>query len=125
MRRESEKLDEQGVDIILVLSHCGVDVDLEVAEAAGSKVDVIVGAHTHTFMYTGDPPGPDEPEYEYPTVIEHENGHTVLVVQAAAFAKYVGDLTVYFDDDGEVVRWFGQPIFLAPNIQPGKEYLSC
>lgn len=121
MNNEAEKLHRAGVNIILVLSHCGIINDLELARStdAGSKIDVIVGAHSHTFMYTGDAPGPDQPEYNYPTVIEHQNGHKVLIVQASSFAKYVGDLTVYFNQNGEAIRWIGQPIFLASNIQPG------
>lgn len=119
MRREADKLDKKGVDIIVVLSHCGIDVDFDIARGAGPNVDVIVGAHTHTFMYTGDPPGPDKPEYDYPAVVKQNNGHKVLIVQASSFAKYVGDITVYFDELGEPIRWAGQPIFLGPEVQPG------
>lgn len=122
MNSEAEKLERAGASIILVLSHCGIIADLEIARStdAGSKIDVIIGAHSHTFMYTGDAPGPDRPEYDYPAVVEHNNGHKVLVVQASSFAKYVGDLTVYFNQNGEVMRWIGQPIFLASHIQQGR-----
>lgn len=119
MRSESKKLQNQGVNIIVVLSHCGIDTDLEIARALETNIDVIVGAHTHTFMYTGDPPGPDSPEYDYPVVIEQSNGHKTLIVHSSAFAKYVGDLTVYFNEFDEVAQWTGQPIFLGPYIQPG------
>lgn len=120
VRREADKLEKEGVDIIVVLSHCGIDIDFDIAREAGSKIDVIVGAHTHTFMYTGNnPPGPDTPEYDYPAVVEHSDGHKVLIVQASAFAKYVGDLIVYFDEAGEPILWTGQPIFLGQEIQPG------
>lgn len=125
VHNEAAKLERAGVSIIIVLSHCGIDVDLKMARSidAGSKIDVIIGAHSHTFMYTGpNPPGPDKPEYDYPTVVEHNNGHKVLVVQASSFAKYVGDLTVYFNQNGEAIRWIGQPVFLASNVQPGKAY---
>lgn len=58
VRIEAKKLKDRGIDIIIVLSHCGLDVDYEIARNAGDHVDVIVGGHTHTFMYTGDnPPG--------------------------------------------------------------------
>lgn len=121
MNSEAEKLEHAGVSIILVLSHCGIIRDLEIARSidAGSKIDVIVGAHSHTFMYTGDAPGPDQPQYDYPAVVEHRNGHKVLIVQASSFAKYVGDLTVYFNQNGEAIQWIGQPIFLASNVQQG------
>lgn len=119
VRNEAEKLTNDGIDIIVVLSHSGIDVDFEIAKKAGPHVDIIVSSHTHTFMYTGNPPGPDKAEYDYPAVVEQNNGHRVLIVQASAFAKYVGDITVYFDEAGEPVRWIGQPIFLAADVKPG------
>ena len=68
----------QGVDIIIVISHCGLDVDYIIAKNAGPDVDVIVGGHSHTFMFTGDlPPGPDRPRDEYPAVVTHADGHKV------------------------------------------------
>lgn len=119
VRSEAEKLKKDGIDIIIVLSHCGIDVDFEIAQKSGSAVDIIVGGHTHTFMHTGEAPGPDKPEYDYPAVVTHANGHKILIVQASAYAKYVGDLTVYFDEMGEAVEWTGEPIFLDSQIVPG------
>lgn len=116
-------MKEQGVNIIIVLSHCGLDVDYQIARETAPFIDVIVGAHSHTFMYTvknGEtPPGPDTVRDEYPAVVESEDGHKVLIVQASAFMKYVGDLIVYFDQDGRVVTWEGNPVFLDTNIKQG------
>lgn len=53
IKEESMKLKERGVDIIIVLSHCGLDVDYRIAKAIAPYVDVIVGGHSHTYMYTG------------------------------------------------------------------------
>lgn len=65
------------MDIIIVLSHCGIEVDYIIARNLVGEIDVIVGGHSHTFMFTGDnPPGPDEPENNYPAVVE-QNGNTV------------------------------------------------
>lgn len=121
VRREADRLKSDGVNIVVVLSHAGIDVDFEIAKRAGSQISIIVSSHTHTFMYSGDnPPGPDKPLYEYPAVVEHNDGHKVLIVQASAFAKYVGDLTVYFDQNSnEIIRWTGQPIFLGPDVEQG------
>jgi 5'-nucleotidase len=52
VNREAAELKQQGVDIIIALSHGGLDVDLEVA-AGAPDVDIIVGAHSHSFLYTG------------------------------------------------------------------------
>lgn len=49
---EAAKLKSQGVDIIIALSHAGLDVDREVA-AAVSDIDVIVGGHSHSFLFSG------------------------------------------------------------------------
>lgn len=121
---EAEKLKSQGANIIIVISHCGYDVDKLIAQHAGSEIDVIVGSHSHTFLYTGDnPPGPDKPRGDYPTQITHASGHRVLIVQAAAYAKYVGNLTVYFDDNGDVVDFEGAPIYMDNNVPEGKFFL--
>lgn len=123
VRRESMLLKEQGVNIIIVLSHCGLDVDYQIAKDAAPFVDVIVGGHSHTFMYTvkdgESAPGPDRARDDYPAVVENENGHKVLIVQASAYMKYVGDLVVYFDQDGRVVTWEGNPIYLDTHIKQG------
>lgn len=49
---EAKRLKEKGVDIIIVLSHCGLDVDRTMA-AKCPLIDVIVGGHSHTFLYSG------------------------------------------------------------------------
>lgn len=120
-REESQKLKDQGIDIILLLSHCGLDADYQIAREAGEFIDVIVGGHSHSFLYSGaNPPGVDVPEDEYPAVIVQANGHKVLIVQAAANARYVGDLEVFFDEHGKLVHWKGQPIYLDANVPEGR-----
>lgn len=120
IQNEAIELKSKGVHIIIVLSHCGLDADYEIAKKIGSHIDVIVGGHSHTFMFTETEtlkaPGPDKIEDNYPAVVEFDDGHRVLIVQASAFMKYVGDLTVFFDKKGEIVRWEGAPIFLENGI---------
>ncbi|XP_037916090.1 apyrase-like [Hermetia illucens] len=118
VRAEAERLkNEHGVDIIIVLSHCGLEVDRIIAKNAGPLIDVIVGGHSHTFLYTGEnPPGPDTPRDDYPVEVIQDDGHKVLIVQASCYTKYLGNITVYFDKAGEVVRYEGEPIFLAHGI---------
>lgn len=123
IREEAALLKEQGVDIIIVLSHCGLDVDYIIAKEAAPFVDVIVGGHSHTFMYTvsenGTAPGPDIVKDNYPAVVENEDGHRVLIVQASAYMKYVGDITVYFDKEGRLITWEGAPVYLDNSVVPG------
>ncbi|XP_059222624.1 apyrase-like isoform X5 [Stomoxys calcitrans] len=114
---EAAKLKAQGANIIIVLSHCGYDVDKIIAQRTGSVVDVIVGSHSHTFLFTGDnPPGPDKPRGDYPTIIDHNSGRKVLIVQAGAYAKYVGNITVYFNNEGNVIDFEGAPLYMGNEV---------
>lgn len=89
---EATKLKAQGVDIIIVLSHCGLNADYEIARNSGPDIDVIVGGHSHSFMYTGpSPPSSDSPVDEYPAIVHNPNGNKVwrlnnIVMQ---FFKYL------------------------------------
>uniref|UniRef100_A0A182PCT2 Apyrase n=1 Tax=Anopheles epiroticus TaxID=199890 RepID=A0A182PCT2_9DIPT len=119
IRAEAERLTATGCDIIIVLSHCGLDVDREIAANVGPLVDVIVGGHSHSFLYTGDHPTiPMNPVSEYPTVVNQPNGHRVLIVQASAYTKLVGDIILHFDSRGVIQRWEGNPIYLSNDVVP-------
>ncbi|MEP7291753.1 MAG: metallophosphoesterase, partial [Chloroflexota bacterium] len=48
-QRAVDALTEQGVDKIILVTHIGLNVDMEVA-AGTTGVDVIVGGHTHTLL---------------------------------------------------------------------------
>lgn len=121
------RLQEHGVDIIVVLSHCGLDADYEIARATAPFVDIIVGGHTHSFMYSAkngeDASGPDKHKIvdTYPAVVETQDGHRVLIVQASSRLKYVGDLIVHFTNDGKIAAWDDNsgPIYLDDHIKQG------
>ncbi|EAT36583.1 AAEL011341-PA [Aedes aegypti] len=119
VREEAELLKQQGANIIVVISHCGLDVDKIIAENAGPEIDIIVGGHSHTFLYTGDHPTiPGTPQGEYPTVVTQQGGHKVLIVQAAAYTKFVGDIVLFFDAAGIIQRWEGNPVYLGADVVP-------
>jgi len=120
IREEAQLLKAQGANIIIVVSHCGYDVDQQIAANAGDWIDVIVGSHSHTFLYTGDPPGPHTPSGDYPTEVIHSSGHRVLIVQASAYARYVGNLIVYFDDNGDVLDYEGDPLYMDQSVPEGQ-----
>ncbi|XP_018574618.1 apyrase [Anoplophora glabripennis] len=115
---EAERLvKEEGVFTNIVLSHAGYDVDQAIAANASEKISLIVGGHTHTFLYTGDnPPGPENVEGPYPTIVKSKNGKNVLVVQASSFCRYLGNITIFLDDFGEIVDYSGAPIFLDSSL---------
>ncbi|XP_066156466.1 apyrase [Euwallacea fornicatus] len=120
---EAERLvKEEGVFTNIVLSHCGYDVDQEIAANASEKIGLIVGAHSHTFLWTGDnPPGPDTPRGPYPTIVTStRTGKDVLIVQASAYTKYLGNITIFYDSEGEVADYSGAPIYIEHDLPKDK-----
>lgn len=88
-----KKLIAKGVKIIIALGNSGYKMDQEIAENC-MDVDIVVGGHSRTFLFTGSPPAKEIPEGNYPTVVTRSNGQQVPVVQAYAFGKYLGKLDV-------------------------------
>ncbi|XP_050552692.1 apyrase-like [Spodoptera frugiperda] len=117
-KREARALYRKGVDIIILLSHCGFEADKEIARDAGEHIDIIVGGHSHSLLWNGKAPSGEIVEGPYPMFVEPtaDKKHEVLIVQASAFTKYMGNLTVYFDFRGDYVKWEGNPLYLDRSI---------
>ena len=101
--------DEESPDLVVVLSHNGMDVDLKMASRV-TGIDVIFGGHTHD----GIPA---------PTVVENASGKT-LVTNAGSNGKFLGvmDLDI---KDGKLrdYRYRLLPVFsnlLKPNAEMTK-----
>ncbi|XP_058056196.1 apyrase-like [Anopheles bellator] len=123
LRLEIDRFQSSGIDLIVVLSHCGLEIDRQIAREL-PDVDVVVGGHSHTFLYNGSTEAfPDQAEDTYPVVVEHPgpDGGRTLIVQAASYAKYVGRLTLYFDESGRIVEWDGNPEYLDESVVPDEE----
>ncbi len=103
---EVDKLTGEGVNKIVVLSHSGYGVDQRVAQET-TGVDVIVGGHSNTYLSNES----DRAAGPYPTVV---NG--VQIVQAYAYGKFLGELNVTFDDDGNVVEAVGEPLIMDNTV---------
>ena len=101
VQAEVDKMTEMGVNKIIVLSHSGYGVDLQLAENT-TGVDVIVGGHSNTLL--GDMESAEGP---YPTMV----GDTAIV-SAYAYGKFLGELKVTFDDDGKVIEASGAPLLM-------------
>jgi len=79
------QLVAKGADVIVAMTHSGVEEDRALARAV-SNLHVIVGGHSHTALY--------EPV--------EENG--VLIVQAGSLLKYLGRLELAFNPESGQVR---------------------
>ncbi|KAK9711180.1 5prime-nucleotidase, C-terminal domain [Popillia japonica] len=108
-------LDQEGVFTVIVVSHCGFESEIKMAKRVTRGISLIVGGHSNTLLYNGEPPI-GVATGKYPTVIESVNNHTVLIIQADCFARYVGNLSVEYDASGNVISWEGNPIYLDQNI---------
>ncbi|KAG7220186.1 hypothetical protein INR49_018407 [Caranx melampygus] len=118
-----DKLKTLGVDKIIALGHSGFTMDKEIAKKVRG-VDVVIGGHSNTFLYTGTPPSSEVPAGLYPFMVTSDDGRKVPVVQAYAFGKYLGYLKVTFDKDGHVVSSTGNPILLNSSIPQDPEFLA-
>lgn len=82
---EAKLLRGQGADLIVVLSHSGMDDDIEMARYL-PDIDIILGGHHHIAL---DPP----------LVVTNEiSGKRIPVVHSSAFAKFVGQVDLVVRD---------------------------
>ncbi|MEC8580069.1 MAG: 5'-nucleotidase C-terminal domain-containing protein [Pseudomonadota bacterium] len=105
LQQDVATLTDAGVSKIIALNHVGVTKDMAIAEAVDG-LDAVVGGHSHTkFSNT------EEGAMAYPTMVGD-----VPVVQAYAYSKYVGHLTLVFDDAGNVTSATGDTILLDASV---------
>ncbi len=113
----SAALAEAGINKVILLSHLGLPTDKEVA-AAVTGVDLIVGGHSHSLLSNTD----EKAAGPYPTMVADANGVDVPIVQAGAYAKYLGELKVTWDDDGNVVSATGDTMLLDASVTPDEGF---
>lgn len=101
-------LREEGADIVIALNHVGLKNDLEIAEKVPG-LDLVVGGHSHTLLSNTD----EDAAGSYPIMVGD-----VPVVQAYAYSKYLGEITLTFDDDGNLIGAEGAPILLDASVTP-------
>ena len=107
------ELEAQGVNKIVALTHVGFNKDLEIAQNVAG-IDVVVGGHSHTFASASDP----DATITYPYWASGPNGELVPVVTAYAYSKYVGELHVTFDGEGNLIDATGDTVLLDASIAP-------
>jgi 5'-nucleotidase len=105
LRQAVKALGDQGADIVVAITHVGLDRDRQIA-ASVDGIDVIVGGHSHSLLSNADP----KAEGPYPVVEKSPSGRPVLIVQAGSWGRSLGELTVDFDAKGVPVAWNGEPV---------------
>ncbi|XP_049854135.1 protein 5NUC-like [Schistocerca gregaria] len=124
IKEEAERLKREGINILIALGHSGYKTDQRIASEV-PDIDVVIGGHTNTFLYTGDAPDSEVPVDLYPKIITQPSGKKVPVVQAYAYTKYLGNLTVVFDQNGELKSFTGNPVLLNSSVEEDSEILKA
>lgn len=111
VRNAVAALSAKGVDVIVVLSHAGLEGDKRLA-ASVAGIDVIVGGHSHVLLANGSP-GAVGP---CPLVVTGPDGGRTLIVTAGYWGRYLGVLHAGFDAAGHVTKYSGNPVPLDASV---------
>lgn len=116
IQNQVNELHRQGINRIVVLSHNGINDDLQIARQL-SGVSLIVGGHSHTLL-ANNQPGAAGP---YPVEVLDADGNVVRIVHSGCWGKYLGRLTMSWNADGRIVRFEGEPLLLDQTIPEDPE----
>ena len=117
---EAASLTEQGVNKIILVSHLQ-DVDEEVELVASlTDVDVVIaGGGDDLLRNDGDTCMPDdEPAGPYPTLVTDADDVEVPVITAPGGYRCIGELSVTFDGDGNIVNSSGRSVGVSFDVTP-------
>jgi len=89
---EVNKLKQQGINKIILISHSGIDNDKKLAQSLDG-VDIIIGGHSHHSL--------DGVESKKNYFLS-KSGEPVLIVQAGQNGEKYGELDVEFDKQGKL-----------------------
>ncbi|GJQ73191.1 hypothetical protein Trydic_g13576 [Trypoxylus dichotomus] len=112
--RESERLRRMGVQIIVALGHAGLAVDERIAKVV-EEVDIIVGAHRQSWSWNIQHVASYPPEIRL-----RKDGKKVLILYEPGYLQFLGTVRITFDEDGDVEKYAGQPIYLHSKIPEAK-----
>lgn len=108
LTKSATKLHNEGIDIIIAVTHVGYTKDMALAREV-PYIDVIVGGHSDTLLSNIQ----KKAEGKYPTIIQNRSGKKVAVVQTAPYGTQLGKLDVTFNPDGDILFAEGEPIILT------------
>ncbi|MBN1334554.1 MAG: bifunctional metallophosphatase/5'-nucleotidase [Deltaproteobacteria bacterium] len=104
--REAERLRTQGADLVVVLSHLGLDGDIALARDVDAP-DIILGGHHHLAI-------------QPPLIVTHRGtGKRIPVVHSGAFAKFVGRVDLVVRDSSLLsIDYTLFPVLTVPEDDP-------
>ena len=75
----AKKLRKQ-CDVVMLLTHIGINNDIEIAENS-EDIDLIIGGHSHTYL-------------EEPKIVKNKNNRDVIVTQAGKNGEFLGRVKI-------------------------------
>ncbi|MDQ7822827.1 MAG: bifunctional UDP-sugar hydrolase/5'-nucleotidase [Candidatus Eremiobacteraeota bacterium] len=104
LREVLPEMKKQGADVVVLLSHLGIDADREVARQF-PDISLIVGGHTHTKL--------DRPIKEGKT----------LIVQSGCYGRHLGEIELLIDRDSKRVSLNGSRLIPIEehSVEPDKK----
>lgn len=114
VRKESARLHDMGVEIIILLSHSGCEIDETIARIV-EYVDVIVSGHKTSCS---------KKLRRFRDVVKRRDKRYVPIVHDGGFMRRLGAIRIVFDERGDVVRFRGEPILLHAKIPLAKEMVG-
>lgn len=94
-----KKIRRSGVNIVIVLSHLGLEDDRRLANEV-KGIDLIIGAHSHHLLHTG----------------EYRNG--ALITQAGEYAQHLGRVDLSIDQTSGQIRDCQARVLAIPIDEP-------
>ena len=110
-------LKDQGSEIVILLSHVGLEEDIKIAREVDG-IDLIVGGHSHSLLSNCILDA-----LPYPIVENSPNGDKVLVVTAYKHNEYLGRLSLSFEN-GALHSWEGDLIPINDDIPEDIEFAA-
>ena len=104
---------DAGANKVIALTHTGFAEDKRIASQVDG-IDLIVGGHSNTLLSNTN----EKADGPYPLMLTGPSGNQVALVHAYAHSKYLGDVKIVFDDDGNIKSAAGEPILLDASFVP-------
>ena len=89
----TDEYKKQGINKIILLSHCGLEKDKRIAQET-SGIDIIIGGHTHDLLQ-----GIEEGK----NLLYSKSNEPVIITQAGKDGEYFGDLKITWDDQKGII----------------------
>lgn len=117
---EVSKLRELDVNIIIALGHSRPEKNIEIAREV-DDIDLVICGHKNNFFWNGTS---TDYNIQDTLIVTQSNGKEVPVIYSYAYDKYLGNLIMSFDNNGQLIKFNSNPITLDSSIVEDLEFYS-